>query len=192
MWLRTEWRPGSRRAYAHCLSQCVAIGTNYDLAWFAQGAVAAGYATEEQAAVIVGPHRDAAQETIRAAIWDFSTDPVYGELELRRTQKNAALRALFTKEQWALYWGPDKSARAAVWAKIKLDPRHPAYEALPDGVTPDWSIDWPPGTPADEVGPSRREVRDFYEKHPIRFIHADGSPLFLKKEPSVRTPDVDG
>ena len=124
-----------------------------DLAWFAREAVAAGYVSEAQAAVLVGSDGDAARDVIRAAIWDFETDPAFTEVVARAAERSAVFNSLLTDEQRAVLYGSDGEARRRLDLREIL--RNPAYAALPNPGAPDWSIDWPPGTPADEVGPRR-------------------------------------
>jgi len=176
-WLMTEWRPGSRRAFAHCLHQCVMVRSwsasldlppnetaaaggseEYDLEWFTTEALAAGYISVEQAAILEGPDVDAAHEVIRSAIWDWAVDPAVAEASASTDRKNAAFDALVDDERGKVLNGPDEQARRALIHELCLDP---SVASLPDPGQPDWSLDWPEGTPPDEAGPWRREVREF-------------------------------
>jgi hypothetical protein len=175
-WLATEWRPGSRRAFAHCLQQCLSARAHdpspagiaaaggpreYDLEWFVGEAVATGYISLQEAAILEGPDIAAAREVIRSAIWDWAVDPAVSEARAHTARSNAAFYALLDDDREKVLNGPDERARWALIHELCLDP---SVASIPDTREPDWSVDWPEGTPPDTAGPLRREVREFMRR----------------------------
>ena len=126
-----------------------------DPEWYAQQAVDLGYISAAQAAVLVGNDADAAADVMRT-IWDFSTDPAFAADRAREAQRAAIADRLLSPEERTVLASRDLDAGKVIWRRLSEDPE---YSALSGIIGPDWSLDWPAGTPAEQIGPGRRRTQ---------------------------------
>jgi hypothetical protein len=194
-WMRTDWRPGSRRAFAYCLNEMVSSkrmlaefldqdGRGFEVAadlktigellkWFSEGAVAAGYITEDQAGVILGPDTREAAWMVRTAIWDFEAGPPgAAPFGAPLTEEQLAVLAgsafvlhdaPLTREQAALPQSDSDSDPA--WALMRELKRNKVYPDLPGNEAPHWNaMDWPTETQDDDRGTHHWKTRARYPR----------------------------
>jgi hypothetical protein len=183
MWNGVE---AQRRA---CPEAPMAIGGDYrdasggpGLAWFVGEAVRAGYITEAGAIDLLGPSVTVARRALKA-IWDVATDPALEPERRRVAATRQVADRVMTPAQRAATRSDDPSTRFDVWWEIIAHPEVVAHGRSSPLTSPDWSVDWPEGTPRDRTGSgqwrvvaaevARRRMAATAPESPVWFVGRD-------------------